>query len=112
MVKMKNVNIIIALLAVSVLLVAGMALLPDSTNLSKPEFASNIEFKTSTVAICEYNEDSVYCHDELLVNCGDEEYILPKSSNKINCNCIELGVPSITAFAVFDKDWKDPRSLA
>ena len=109
---MKNVNVIIALLAVSALLVAGIALLPESTtSAEEPQVDSNIEFKTSTVAICEYNEDSVYCHDELLVNCGDEEYILPKSSNQINCNGIELGVPSITAFAVFDNDWEDPRGL-
>lgn len=101
------------------LLVVSLVLLVVTTALviagNIPKSSSDrpvINFKTSTVAICEYNEDSVYCHDELLVNCGDEEYILPKDEETVNCDGIALQVPPITAFAVFDEDWQDPRYLA
>lgn len=70
----------------------------------------SIIFKTKTIAVCESAEQSIYCHDELLVICGDEEYTVPKNVSQINCSGITMKVPSITGFAVFNKYWKDPRS--
>jgi len=52
-------------------------------------------FDIYTSAVCEEKEDHIYCHDEQFVNCGEVEYMLQTSN--------------ILGFAVFDKDWKDPR---
>lgn len=71
---------------------------------------SLVSFKTMTVAVCEKNESgSIYCHDEIKVVCGNESYILPKAAGKATCGELKVNTPPITAFAVFEKDWKDPR---
>ncbi len=67
-------------------------------------------FSTKTVAVCEYGEESVYCHDELVVRCGEDEYVLPKTEEAVSCGDVSIQVPKITAFAVFDEGWKDPRN--
>ena len=69
-----------------------------------------LSFKTMTVAVCEKTEsESIYCHDEIKVVCGNESYILPKESGKATCGELKVNTAPITAFAVFEKDWKDPR---
>ena len=80
---------------------------PEPANASGP-----INFKTMTVALCENTTaGSVRCHDEIKVICGDKEYILPKSEGQATCGSLKMNVPPIiTAFAVYDKDWKDPRA--
>jgi len=105
---MKNKLLIMTLVAVFSLFALATAL----NSVEETPVVINtepLEFKTETVAICEDNGDSVYCHDELMVICGDEKYVLPKEADTVNCGDVTLQVPYITAFAVFDKDWKDPR---
>ena len=76
----------------------------------QPGPASHINFRTMTVAVCDKTSaGTIRCHDEVKVVCGDEEYLLPKASGEATCGDLKVDVPSITTFAVFDKDWKDPR---
>ena len=86
---------------------------PSAADISNQPAAINKDtanFKTMTVAVCEKTaSDSFYCHDEIKVVCGDKEYIAPKAAGQITCGNLKAEVPSVTAFAVFDKDWKDPR---
>ena len=72
--------------------------------------ADPINFKTMTVSVCENESDFVNCHDEIKVVCGDNEYLIPKMTEQITCGSLKMKIPSITAFAVFDQDWKDPRA--
>ena len=77
---------------------------PESfTRPSKP-----VSFTMSTVAICEYG-DSTYCHDEILITCNDDEYIVSKDTRTASCGDFEVAIPIITAAAVFDSSWTDPR---
>jgi len=106
---MKNLVLIAALtvlLLFSVATAVDVIREDDTTSYSTP---NTVNFKTKTIAVCEDRADSVYCHDELLVNCENDVYLLPKTEKTVKCGNVELQVPSITAFAVFDKDWKDPR---
>ena len=76
----------------------------------EPGPARPINFKTMTVAICEKNSaDTVRCHDEIKVVCGNEEYLLPKTVDHVSCGSLKLDVPPITSFEVFDNNWEDPR---
>jgi len=106
---MKNRLLVTLLAAVFLLLIMAAPVLdvPVSSH-----DTAQLNFKTKTVAICEEKSGYIQCHDELVVNCGNEEYILPKEEKTVNCDGIALQVPSITAFAVFDEDWQDPRYLA
>ena len=70
------------------------------------ESAAGFEFKTFTSAVCEDKNDLVYCKDELFVNCNGK---ISKSSEIDECNGIKLDNIKVNGFAVFDKDWKDPR---
>ena len=107
---MKN-KLLIGTLLAEFLVFALATAIKDVPETPTTYTASVLTFKTETVAVCEYGEDSVYCHDELQVICGEDTYIAPKDAESVNCGDIEIQVPSITAFAVFDKDWKDPRYL-
>jgi hypothetical protein len=68
------------------------------------------DFNISTVAICEQGIGSTYCHDEILVACGDESYFLQKGDNEVSCGSMVLSVPQITSAAVFEGEWADPRA--
>ena len=68
-----------------------------------PAFA----FSAFTSAVCEDKEDSVYCKDEVFVNCNGE---ISKAEDVIECNGLKIDAPKVTGFAVFGKDWKDPRN--
>ncbi len=110
--KMGKLVLLSAFAAISLLFAIAAAVnLPNEDSTSYIS-TGTLNFKTKTVAICDYYESYVYCHDELMVNCGDEEYVLPKTEEIARCGGIELKVPRVTASAVFDKDWKDPRILA
>ena len=67
-----------------------------------------LDFHTRTVAVCDYGEDSVYCYDSVQVFCNGEVYFL-NSSETVECGTLSLSIPALTAFAVFDSGWKDPR---
>lgn len=90
---------ILALLVIAVVLVA-LALGTSGE--------AELSFTTHTVAFCEDGEYT-YCHDEIVVECGDSEYVLPKGMTEISCDGMEFSVPVITAASVFDKSWTDPR---
>ena len=64
------------------------------------------EFSTFTSAVCENKSNAVYCKDELFVNCNGN---ISKATDVAECNGMSFDAPRITGFAVFGKDWKDPR---
>ncbi|MBI2653287.1 hypothetical protein HYX02_00600 [Candidatus Woesearchaeota archaeon] len=66
-----------------------------------------LEFSTFTSAVCENNEDFVNCKDEVFVNCNGK---ISKAAEMEECNGIKVDVPKATGFAVFEKEWKDPRN--
>jgi len=109
---MKNLIIVTIFASIFLLLSMGIVLIDvpvETTTSSNNEKALN--FNVKTVAICEDKDGTIYCHDEVIVNCEDEEYIVPKSTKSIKCGDLELETPLITAFAVFESDWDDPRIL-
>ena len=56
-----------------------------------------------------YSGNYVGAYDSLGNACGNESYILPKEAGEATCGELKVNTPPITAFAVFEKDWKDPR---
>ena len=70
------------------------------------ESSAGFEFRTFTSAVCDYSGDDVKCKDELFVNCNGK---ISKSSEIEECNGINIDNFKATGFAVFGKDWKDPR---
>jgi|GEM_PF-2481491 hypothetical protein len=65
------------------------------------------EFSTFTSAVCENNLDSVHCKDEIFVNCDGK---ISKAGDLKECNGFEVEIPKALGFAVFEKDWNDPRN--
>ena len=86
----------------------------DSLNIGKNknkevqvrEETKAFEFSTFTSAVCENKEDLVHCRDEFFVNCNGK---IAKAVDFAECNGIKVEVPKVLGFAVFSKDWKDPR---
>ena len=108
---MRNKLLVALFGVVFMLLIAAAAI--DAPEVSTDSTDNTeLSFSIKTVAICEEKPGYIRCHDELVVNCGNEEYILPKGAETVNCGDIALQMPPITAFAVFDKDWQDPRLFA
>ena len=68
--------------------------------------SEELKFSTFTSAVCENKERFVYCKDEVFVNCNGQ---ISKAIDIAECNGIRLDVPEITGFAVFEKEWEDPR---
>lgn len=66
-----------------------------------------LEFSTFTSAVCENKGELVHCKEEFFVNCNGE---VSKAIDVAECNGIKLSVPKPTGFAIFGKDWKDPRN--
>lgn len=64
------------------------------------------EFSTFTTAVCENKEEFVNCKDEVFVNCNGK---ISKAVDIAECNGIKLEVPKTLGFAVFEKEWRDPR---
>ena len=67
-----------------------------------------LEFSTFTSAVCERGKDVVHCKDEVFVNCDGK---VSKAVDVAECNGIKLDVPKTLGFAVFGKDWRDPRGI-
>lgn len=100
---MRGLVIVFALLAV----IASFSFSTYSADNEKTEIKDKqLEFSTFTSAVCEDNEDSVYCKDEIFVNCDGA---ISKASDVKECNGVKVEIPKALGFAVFDKDWKDPR---
>ena len=79
---------------------------------SKKDFSpfyenKKIEFKTFTSAVCENKQNAIHCKDNVFVNCNGK---LSKAADVSECNGIKMDIPKETGFAVFEKDWKDPRT--
>ena len=68
--------------------------------------SEELKFSTFTSAVCENKESFVYCKDEVFVNCNGQ---ISKAIDIAECNGIRLDVPDVTGFAVFEKEWEDPR---
>ena len=64
------------------------------------------KFSIFTSAVCEDNLDFVHCRDEVFVNCSGK---ISKADDVAECNGITVDIPKATGFAVFEKEWKDPR---
>jgi len=67
-----------------------------------------MEFSTFTSAVCNENEDNIFCKDEVFVNCNGE---ISKVIGAAECDGITISVSKATGYAYFDKDWVDPRNL-
>tara|TARA_Y100000310_G_scaffold345846_1_gene471155 strand:+ start:47958 stop:48248 length:291 start_codon:yes stop_codon:yes gene_type:complete len=67
------------------------------------EIIADPSFQTFTSAVCEENNGFVECKDELFVNCNGNI-----SNNIKECNGFSV-MDKVSGFAVFEKDWKDPR---
>ncbi|MDP3765267.1 MAG: hypothetical protein Q8R04_02035 [Nanoarchaeota archaeon] len=78
------------------------------SNVNEDEKEAKIaKFSTFTSAVCEKRADSVYCRDEFFVNCNGK---ISKAVDVAECNGVKLEAPKALGFAVFSKDWKDPRN--
>lgn len=66
------------------------------------------EFSTFTSAVCENKKEAVHCNDEVFVNCNGK---ISKMKDIAECDGVKLDFPKATGFAVFGKDWKDPRKV-
>src|SRR3989338_5462092 len=75
----------------------------EKTEIKNSDYA---EFKTFTSAVCEDKNDTVYCKDELFVNCNGK---ISKAGEIDECNGINMDSFKVTGSAVFEKNWKDPR---
>ena len=65
------------------------------------------EFSTFTTAVCEDKGELFHCKDEFFVNCNGK---ISKAVDVTECNGVKLEAPKALGFAVFSKDWKDPRN--
>ena len=73
----------------------------------KAQANKHFEFSTFTSAVCEDKEGFVHCKDEIFVNCNGK---ISKAIEAAECNGFKVETPKTLGFAVFDKDWKDPRA--
>ena len=78
----------------------------EDKNTEIEEKSKILEFSTFTSAVCENREEVVHCKDEFFVNCNGE---ISKAVDVAECNGIKVDVPKALGFAVFGKEWKDPR---
>lgn len=100
---MRGLVIILLLLAV----IASFSFITYSANSGKAaEESKQFEFSTFTSAVCEDKENFVHCRDEFFVNCDGK---IAKANDIKECNGIKIEAPKVLGFAVFEKDWKDPR---
>ena len=67
-----------------------------------------VDFRTRTIAVCDYSGKQVYCADVVQVFCGSESYFV-KEAAVVECGRISFEVPAVTGFASFSHNWKDPR---
>lgn len=99
-------------LVIFLLVVAGLSLfsfIALSSAYNKADNGENpksIEFRTFTSAVCENKGEFVHCRDELFVNCNGK---ISKSRELEECNGFRIS-SKVSGFAVFEKEWKDPRN--
>jgi len=89
---------------------ASFSFVAASMNSEKEEVKEEskiIEFSTFTSAVCENKANLVHCKDEMFVKCNGT---ISKAVDVAECNGFKLDVPKTLGFAVFDKEWKDPRN--
>jgi hypothetical protein len=67
---------------------------------------SNFQLSTFTSAVCNENNGFVNCKDELFVDCNGK---FSRADEIEGCNGFNLDKSKLTGFAVFEKEWKDPR---
>ena len=103
----------LVIFALILAVMASFGLIVNSINNDKntdvnevKEESKPLEFSTFTSAVCENKENYVYCKDEFFVNCYGE---ISKAVDAAECNGIKIDTPKTLGFAVFEKDWKDPR---
>lgn len=97
-------------LAVFLSILVGLSLfsfiaVSSAYNKADNEENHNIQFKTFTSAVCENKNGLVHCRDEYFVNCNGK---ISKSSEIGECNGFKIS-GKVSGFAVFGKEWKDPR---
>ncbi len=97
--------VLFLLILVAIVSFSVIALNVDFEKEAKEE-AKELEFSTYTSAVCEDIEDFVHCKDEVFVNCNGE---ISKVADVAECNGVKLNISKVNGFAVFEKDWKDPR---
>ena len=103
--------VIFLLLIVAIGIVSFSFVVANINNLNNEKIQNNenskiMKFSTFTSAVCEDKEDFTHCKDEVFVNCNGE---ISKAADVAECNGFKLDVPKATGFAVFGKEWKDPR---
>ena len=101
--------VIFLLIVVIIALISFVDVNINNSNNKKIEAKEDskiLEFSTFTSAVCENKEDFVHCRDEIFVNCNGK---ISKTVDIAECNGIKLDIPKVSGFAVFGKDWRDPR---
>ena len=78
----------------------------NNEKMEAKEQVKEFKFSTFTSAVCENKEEFVYCKDEVFVNCDGK---ISKAVEAAECNGFKVEAPKALGFAVFDKNWKDPR---
>lgn len=99
------VSVLVVLVFLS--LFSFMALSVNSEYNEFKKSSTDFELQAFTSAVCEYKNNFVYCKDELFVNCNGR---ISKSSEIGECNGVKLDKFKVNGFAIFEKDWKDPRN--
>lgn len=95
------------LVMIVLFLFSFMALGVNSDYADFKKSPGSLEFKTFTSAVCEEKNDLRYCKDELFIDCNGK---ISKAKDVTECNGFKLNNQKVTGFAVFEKDWKDPRA--
>lgn len=106
---MRGLVVFLAILAVIASFSLAAINIGDTKNegLEAEEKTKEFEFSTFTSAVCEDKEGLVHCKDEVFVDCNGN---VSKAIDVAECDGIRLDAPKATGFAVFGKDWKDPRN--
>ena len=102
---MRGLVIFIGILVI----LASFSLVAANINSEKAETqgkSSIFEFSTFTSAVCKESDGFVHCKDEFFVNCDGQ---VSKVADAAECNGIKVEAPKALGFAVFDKEWNDPR---
>ena len=91
-----------------ILLSSGMRRISDITGfVVNGQNYSEINLSTYTKAVCEENENGIYCHDELFLRCNGRDEMI--GSSFVKCGNIEHEVELPEGYAVFSSEWEDPR---
>lgn len=99
--------VIFLLVVITISSLSFIALSINNDKTQNTESDKILEFSTFTSAVCGAKEEVVHCKDEVFVNCNGN---VSKAVNVAECNGIRIDVPKVDGFAVFDRDWKDPRN--